>query len=76
MTALLRTTAESLGLTVRLLGPAPCQITRLRDLWRFHLQLSAESFETIRDLWRATAPQIARVSDVEFQIDVDPVNMR
>jgi primosomal protein N' (replication factor Y) len=76
MAALLRSTAERLGLTVRLLGPAPCQITRLRDLWRFHLQLSAESSETIRDLWRAAAPQITRVSDVEFQIDVDPVNMR
>ena len=76
MAALLRATAERLALTVRLLGPAPCQITKLRDLWRFHLQLSAESFETVRDLWRAAAPQITRVSDVEFQIDVDPVNMR
>ena len=76
MAALLRATAERLALTVRLLGPAPCQITKLRDLWRFHLQLSAESFETVRDLWRAAAPQIVRVSDVEFQIDVDPVNMR
>ncbi len=76
MAALLRATAERLTLTVRLLGPAPCQITKLRDLWRFHLQLSAESFETVRDLWRAAAPQITRVSDVEFQIDVDPVNMR
>ena len=76
MAALLRATVERLALTVRLLGPAPCQITKLRDLWRFHLQLSAESFETVRDLWRAAAPQITRVSDVEFQIDVDPVNMR
>ena len=76
MAALLRATAERLALTVRILGPAPCQITKLRDLWRFHLQLSAESFETVRDLWRAAAPQITRVSDVEFQIDVDPVNMR
>jgi primosomal protein N' (replication factor Y) len=76
MAALLRATAERLALTVRLLGPAPCQVTKLRDLWRFHLQLSAESLDTVRDLWRATAPQIPRVSDVEFQIDVDPVNMR
>ncbi|MFM9960182.1 MAG: primosomal protein N' [Planctomycetaceae bacterium] len=76
MAALLRATAERLALTVKLLGPAPCQITKLRDLWRFHLQLSAESFETVRELWRAAAPQIIRVSDVEFQVDVDPVNMR
>lgn len=76
MAALLRATAERLELSVKLLGPAPCQITKLRDLWRFHLQLSAESFETIRDLWRTAASEVVRVSDVEFQIDVDPVNMR
>lgn len=76
MAALLRQDSESLALPVRILGPAPCPITRLRDLWRFHLQLSAPSFENLRDLWRATAPRISRVSDVEFQIDVDPINMR
>ena len=74
--ALLRTTAERLAVPVRILGPAPCQITKLRDLWRFHLQLSADSCVTIRELWRAAVPLIVRVSDVEFQIDVDPVNMR
>ena len=76
MATLLRKTIEQLALPVRVLGPAPCQITRLRDLWRFHLQLSAESLDSIRVLWRAAASQIVRVSDVEFQIDVEPINMR
>ncbi len=76
MATLLRTTAERLALPVRILGPAPCQITRLRDFWRFHLQLSAESLGAIHELWRTAAPQIVRVSDVEFQIDVEPINMR
>ena len=76
MAALLRANAERLSLDVRILGPSPCPTTKLRDLWRFHLQFSAESFATIRDLWRATVPQVARSSDVEFQIDVDPINMR
>ncbi len=76
MAALLRTTAESLSLPVRILGPAPAPITKLRDNWRFHIQLTAAAFELIRDLWRATAPQISRVSDVEFQVDVDPMSMR
>lgn len=73
---LLRSTAESLSLPVRILGPAPAPITKIRDNWRFHIQLTAAAFELIRDLWRATAPKIIRVSDVEFQIDVDPMNMR
>lgn len=76
MATLLRKTAEQLSLPVRILGPAPCPITRLRDFWRFHLQLSAESLGAIHELWRAASPQIARVSDVEFQIDVEPINMR
>ena len=76
MATLLRTTAEQLALPVRILGPAPCPITKLRDFWRFHLQLSAESLGAIHELWRAASPQIVRVSDVEFQIDVEPINMR
>lgn len=76
MAALLRETAQQRTLAVRILGPAPCPITKLKDLWRFHLQLSAESAEQIRELWRATVPRIVRTSDVEFQIDVDPMSMR
>ena len=76
MATLLRVTAEQLALPVRILGPAPCPITKLRDFWRFHLQLSAESLGAIHELWRAAASQIVRVSDVEFQIDVEPINMR
>ena len=73
---LLRTTAESLSLPIRILGPAPAQITKIRDNWRFHIQMTAATFELIRDLWRAVLPKIVRVSDVEFQIDVDPMNTR
>jgi len=76
MATLLRTTAGKLELPVRILGPAPCPISRLRDFWRFHLQLSAESLGAIHQLWRAALPQVTRVSDVEFQIDVEPINMR
>lgn len=76
MATLLREVAEQLALPVRILGPAPCPITRIRDFWRFHLQLSAGSLDSIHRLWRATSPQITRVSDVEFQIDVEPINMR
>jgi primosomal protein N' (replication factor Y) len=76
MGTLLRKTAEQLNLPVRLLGPAPCPITKVRDYWRYHLQLSAESFDSIRTVWRTAIPNIPRVAEVEFQIDVDPINMR
>ena len=76
MAELLRKTAEQLALPVRILGPAPCPITKLRDFWRFHVQLSAESLSSIHSLWRAAVPKFTRVADVEFQIDVEPINLR
>ena len=38
--------------------------------------MTAASVDLIRQLWQAALPQFARPADVEFQIDVDPVNMR
>ncbi len=73
---LLRDTAESKLLAVRILGPAPTPITKLRDNFRFHIQLTAAAVELIRELWQTALPQFVRLADVEFQIDVDPVNMR
>ncbi len=76
MAAILREIIEAASMPIRILGPAPCLITKLKDNFRFHLQLSAASFESIRDLWLAALPKIARPADVEFQIDVDPMSTR
>ena len=76
MAAILRETIEAAAMPIRILGPAPCLITKLKDNFRFHLQLTAASFAPIRELWLAASPKFARPADVEFQIDVDPMNLR
>ena len=61
---------------VRVLGPAPAPIARLRNHFRYHLQMSAVTIEQIHSLWEAAVPKLPKLSSVEFAVDVDPVNMR
>ena len=61
---------------VRILGPAPAPITRQKANYRYHLQLSAETSQEIRELWRAAAGDFPSKHDVDFVVDVDPLNMR
>ncbi|HVV99490.1 MAG TPA: primosomal protein N', partial [Planctomycetaceae bacterium] len=76
MADLLRLTAETLGSEVRILGPAPAPIAKLNKLFRYHFQFSAPSIGEIQELWRAASAQLTRSKDVEYVIDVDPMNMR
>lgn len=61
---------------VRILGPAPAPVAKQRANYRYHLQLSAESSETLRDLWRTARKGFPSSGDIEFVVDVDPLNMR
>ena len=72
----LRSTVQKLALPVRILGPAPAPVTRLKGLYRYHLQLSATQVSDLQTLWRAVRGDLAPPPDVEFAIDVDPLNLR
>jgi primosomal protein N' (replication factor Y) len=61
--------------SVRLAGPAPTPVLKIRNLYRYHLRLIAPSPKPLQDLLR-TVPQTVPVpSGVELAIDVDPVSM-
>ena len=62
--------------TLRVLGPAPAPITRLRKYYRYHFQLAAPEFETIRRTWHEVAHTFDLDRNVELTIDVDPVDLR
>ncbi len=73
----LESARQSLGVEVRILGPAPPPISKLRGKYRFHLLLQstspAELGETIR---RATDSfTIPDKDDVQFVVDIDPIDM-
>ena len=76
LTDRIREAAESHGKAVTVLGPAPAPVTKLKNDYRYHLQLSAERFEEIQAVWRDVENGIPTHKDVQFVIDVDPMNMR
>ncbi|MCC7418969.1 MAG: primosomal protein N' [Planctomycetaceae bacterium] len=61
---------------VRLLGPAPCPVAKLKDHYRYHFQLSAATLEPIQQLWHEVAPLFPKSEEIEYVVDVDPINMR
>lgn len=61
---------------VHILGPAPAPIAKLQSHYRYHFQLAAESLAAIQTLWRKVQPELPQVPEVEYTIDVDPLNMR
>jgi len=73
---ILRKVTTEQQLSVRILGPAPAMIARLRKFFRYHLQLTSESRGAIEQLWRVASPQLQLASDVELVIDIDPMDMR
>lgn len=58
---------------VRVLGPAPCPIERLKGRWRFHVLVKLDPEDDVRV---ATLPQ-DRLTDpnVRVTVDVDPVSL-
>jgi primosomal protein N' (replication factor Y) len=61
--------------TVRLLGPAPAPVAKIRNSYRFHLQLRAGSHRPLQALLKTVLPGCAPPHDVELAVDVDPVSM-
>ncbi len=59
-----------------LLGPAPCPIDRLRDRWRWHFLLKAQSARTLGSVLRFLADQHRQPSGgLRIEIDRDPESL-
>jgi primosomal protein N' (replication factor Y) len=67
--------AGATGGSVTLLGPAPAPVTKIRDLFRYHIQLRAQSAKAIQAVLREIVPRLQPPADVEIAVDVDPVNL-
>ena len=73
---LIRAAAKELNADVRILGPAPCLVTRLKANFRYHLQITGTNFQDLQAVWLHAVPQFPNHSSVEYQVDVDPLNFR
>ena len=60
---------------IRVLGPAPAPIERLRDAWRWHLQVQGPDGEILRRLVRLAIEGLKVPDSVAWIVDVDPVEM-
>jgi primosomal protein N' (replication factor Y) len=67
--------AQSAPPGVQLLGPAPAPVIKIRNLFRFHLQLRALEPRVLLNHVRGVLPIVRPPRDVELAVDVDPVGL-
>ena len=68
---------QSLGAEIRILGPAPPPIAKLRGKYRFHILLQALDPKQLGATIRTATKnfKIPEKDDVQFVIDIDPMDM-
>jgi primosomal protein N' (replication factor Y) (superfamily II helicase) len=59
----------------RVLGPAPAPITKIRNLYRYHLQIQAPTQDEIRAVLKAALHKFPTIEQVQWMIDIDPLDM-
>ncbi len=72
---LLTEATAAAGVPTKLLGPAPAPIARLRGLHRFHLQLQSTDTVGLHAAVRKTIADLKPPEDVQWIVDVDPLDM-
>jgi primosomal protein N' (replication factor Y) len=71
----LQTTIAGLGLTARVLGPAPAPIAKLRGQHRFQIQAQAADGALLREAVRQSTAELNLPEGVQWTADVDPLDM-
>ncbi len=61
--------------SVRILGPAPAPVEKIKDLYRLHLQLRAPTPRPLQEALQAVLPGHPAPRGVELAVDVDPMSM-
>jgi primosomal protein N' (replication factor Y) len=61
--------------SVRILGPAPAPIIKIRNLYRFHLQARCPTARPLQSLLHELPERYPPPRNIELAIDVDPVSM-
>jgi primosomal protein N' (replication factor Y) len=69
------TTAAKTMKDVQILGPAPAPVTKLRDFYRYHLQIHTPDSPSRQSLLEKAFGDLTISSMAEYVVDVDPVDL-
>ena len=61
--------------SLRVIGPAPAAITKLRGQFRFQIQLQAAQGELLRNIIQLAATNFKPPKEIIWTVDVDPADM-
>jgi primosomal protein N' (replication factor Y) len=70
-----RAALDAAGVPQRILGPAPCPISRLRGKFRFHALLSSVDGGALRQAVAKVTAALQAPAEVQWVIDVDPLDL-
>ncbi len=60
---------------VNIAGPAPAPVSKIRNLYRYHLRMRCDTPRPLQLLWQTVAATVPLPNEVELAIDVDPINL-
>ena len=70
----LQTTRTLQGIDCRILGPAPPPLAKLRGKYRFHALIQTAEPEPLNRLIVKTIVDVKPPKDVQYVIDIDPLD--
>lgn len=63
------------ALDSRILGPCPAPISKTRGKFRFHFLIFSQDIDVLREVIRTATATVKSPEDVQWVIDVDPLDM-
>jgi primosomal protein N' (replication factor Y) (superfamily II helicase) len=67
--------AETTSAAVRVLGPAPAPMVKLRGNFRYQLQLQSPNSDALRDVVRGAMAALRVPQGAAWIVDIDPLDM-
>ncbi|MDR4509945.1 MAG: primosomal protein N' [Candidatus Brocadiaceae bacterium] len=71
----LKEIAQKKGILMDILGPSPAPITKINDLFRWHLLLKTQYHKNIHDTLRGIEPMLKSSKSIQAIVDVDPYTL-
>jgi primosomal protein N' (replication factor Y) len=75
LAAQVQSAAQQAGLDLSLMGPAAAPVEKLRGKFRFHFLIQFVNNVPLQPLLRSVAESVGPIDDVQWIIDVDPLDM-